>query len=288
MFLLPDESHFRGRLPWMTFTLIGINLACFTVQVLGGERITYGYSLTPSKITSGKDVPSTRLVKTRVPVVRSVGGRTQTTYAETWTTVPHHPGPVPIHLTLLTSMFLHGGWVHLLGNLWFLWIFGSMVEKMLRPDLFLAYYVACGLGAATTHLCVGPDSILPYLGASGAISGVMGAYLWLHPLGKLRLWFGLLFGVIEVPALIALPIWLLLQILSSVAVITAGELQSGVAYWAHVGGFATGLIFILSLILGLKARSRRRPEPPTLPQEATPLATAVYLGRSFPEVPRRV
>src|SRR5262249_44588838 len=142
-------------------------------------------------------------------------GKVQTRDTETWVRVPYHHGPVPIHLTLLTSMFMHGGWVHLLGNMWFLWIFGSLVEKMIPRPLFLIYYLACGLGAAVAHIYADPELVIPYVGASGAISGIMGAYLWLQPLSKLRVWF--VFFVFEVPALVALPVWLVLQISSGLA-----------------------------------------------------------------------
>ena len=287
MLILPDECHFRGRVPWATFALIVANLAGFAVQVAGGDRITLGYSLTPVKITSGKDEPSTKLVRIMVPISRSVGGRIETHYYEEWTTIPYYPGPVPIHLTLLTHMFMHGDWLHLLGNMWFLWIFGTMVEKRLPRGLFLVFYLACGLGAAMAQVCVDPESVIPNVGASGAISGVMAAYFWLEPLGKVRLWFGIIIGVIEVPALIALPFWLLLQIVGGVAVISTGQEAGGVGYWAHVGGFATGLVFLFSVLIGLKARGHRRPAAcAQVEQPSTPLATAAYLRQPYPSASR--
>jgi membrane associated rhomboid family serine protease len=283
MFLLPDESHFRGRIPWVTFALIGINFVCFAVQLIGGDPINYGYSLTPAKVVTGKDVPSDKLIKVRVPVSHPAKGQAEIRYTEMWVRVPYHHGPVPIHLTLLTSMFMHGGWVHLLGNMWFLWIFGSLVEKMLPHVLFLIYYLACGLGAAVTHLYFDPESVVPCLGASGAISGIVGAYLWLHPLSKLRIWFILVF---EVPALIAVPVWLVLQVCSSLAAITSTDVAGGVAYWAHVGGFATGWIFLISLIVWLKAVMRKKPPAPEKePEGYVTLSTAKYLNRPLPANP---
>src|SRR5262249_53240895 len=150
------------------------------------------------------------LVRIKVPVCNSSRGQSRAPAGtqDKWERVPQHPGPTPIYLTLLTSMFMHAGWAHLLGNLWFLFIFGSLVEKTLRSGLlFLLFYLVCGVGAGLTHVVVAPQAVIPYVGASGAISGVMGAYLWLHPLGKVRAWLGWLI-LIEVPALIALPIWL--------------------------------------------------------------------------------
>ena len=284
MFVLPSESHFRGRVPWVTFALIAANFACFGAQLIIGDPLNYGYSLTPAKVTTGQDVASTQLVRVRVPLMRGPDGQPAGFY-ERWAPVPYHHGPVPIQLTILTSMFLHGGWVHLLGNMWFLWIFGSLVEKMLPRALFLIFYLACGLGAAITHIAVEPDSVVPCLGASGAISGVMGAYLWLQPFSKVRIWLVLFF---DVPALIAVPVWLLLQIMSSIAVITSGEIQGGVAYWAHVGGFATGWVFLMSLILWLKlvVRKKPAPQPEAQTEGYVQLSTAAYLNRPLPSESR--
>src|SRR5262249_25018749 len=152
----------------------------FAIQIIGGDPINYGYSLTAAKVASGQDVPSDKLIKIHQTVSIKANGKVQTRDTETWVRVPYHHGPVPIHLTLLTSMFMHGGWVHLLGNMWFLWIFGSLVEKMIPRLLFLIYYLACGLGAAVAHIYADPELVIPYVGASGAISGIMGAYLWLQ------------------------------------------------------------------------------------------------------------
>lgn len=133
------------------------------------------------------------------------------------------------------------------------------------------------------HLYADPELVIPYLGASGAISGIMGAYLWLQPLSKLRIWFILLF---DVPALVAVPVWLLLQVCSGLAVITSGEIQGGVAYWAHVGGFATGWIFLISLIVWLKVTTRKkRPAPKDEPEGYVTLSTAKYLNRPLPANP---
>ena len=166
--------------------------------------------------------------------------------------MPQRYGPFPIHLTLFTHMFLHGGWAHLLGNLWFLLVFGGHVERALRPGLFLAGYVACGLAAGLAQVLIDPHSYLPCLGASGAISGVMGAYLFLHPLSKLRLW--LVIWVVRLPAALVLGFWFLGQYLSAVAVHSAGGPHAGTAYAVHVGGFLAGLVFIACLWVYVHSR----------------------------------
>jgi membrane associated rhomboid family serine protease len=275
MFILPtaSESDLPGKTPWVTLSLIIANLVCFTAQVIVGNPLTYGYSLTPAKVTTDWDEPSSPLGKARVPVD---GSARQESYKGS-AAIPNYPGPVPIHLTFLTSMFLHAGLLHLLGNLWFLWIFGSLVERTLPSPLFLVVYLACGLGAAVTHVALQPHSPIPLVGASGAISGIMGAYLWLKPMRKLRVW--IFFVSVDIPALITLPAWLLLQVLSGLATLNSGQLQGGVAYWAHVGGFATGLISLLCLFVWLKATDRPEPPAAVKEREEVVLSTAKFFTR---------
>ena len=140
---------------------------------------------------------------------------------------------------LVTSMFLHGGWFHLIGNLWFLWIFGNNVEDSMGRIRFVAFYLIVGVVAALTHVAAEPDSALPMVGASGAISGVMGAYLVLFPRARVKTLLVLIvfFTVVELPAFVYLLYWLALQLFSS-----AGGAGSGVAFWAHIGGFVAGAL----------------------------------------------
>ena len=143
---------------------------------------------------------------------------------------------------LVTSMFLHGGWLHLLGNLWFLWIFGNNVEDTLGRGRFLLFYLAAGVLAALAHTVSNPGSTAPMVGASGAISGVMGAYLVLFPRARVKTFLFLLVFVtiLDVPAWIYLVYWFGLQLASSALVV-----DSGVAFWAHIGGFAVGALAVL-------------------------------------------
>jgi len=147
-------------------------------------------------------------------------------------------------LPFFTSMFLHGGWLHLIGNMWFLWIFGDNIEDMLGPLRFLAFYLICGLAAGLTHYFLSPLSTLPTVGASGAIAGVLGGYAVLFPGARVLTLvpLGFIFRVIELPAWVMLGIWFLIQTMSGFA--TLGATGGGVAWWAHVGGFVAGLILV--------------------------------------------
>jgi membrane associated rhomboid family serine protease len=143
---------------------------------------------------------------------------------------------------IFTSMFLHGGWLHLIGNMWFLWIFGNNIEDSMGHLRFLAFYLICGVLASAAHIFSQPASGIPTVGASGAISGVMGAYLLLYPRVRIYTLFIIIFfiRVIPVPAWVILLWWFVIQVLSG-SVSMAG---AGVAFWAHVGGFVAGLLLV--------------------------------------------
>jgi membrane associated rhomboid family serine protease len=153
-------------------------------------------------------------------------------------------GGTSTFLTLFTSMFLHGGWMHLLGNLWFLWIFGNNVEDSMGHARFLVFYLASGFAAAVLQVVAESDSALPMVGASGAIGGVMGAYVLLYPRVRVHLlfFFGFFFTTISVPAFFMLGYWFLMQVLGGAS--TIGASGGGVAFWAHVGGFVAGAVLI--------------------------------------------
>lgn len=149
-------------------------------------------------------------------------------------------------LTPLLSMFLHGGWMHILGNALFLWVFGNNVEDVVGRRRFLAFYLICGLAAAAVHVAVDPRSPIPTVGASGAISGVLGAYLILFPKVRVRMLFIFIifFKVIPLPAWVVLAYWFALQLLSGIPELLkpSPEMAGGVAVWAHVGGFVAGVL----------------------------------------------
>jgi membrane associated rhomboid family serine protease len=148
---------------------------------------------------------------------------------------------LPAWLTIFTSMFIHGGWLHLGGNMLYLWIFGDNVEDAMGHGRFLVFYLLCGTAAALTQTWIDPHSTVPMVGASGAIAGVLGAYILLFPRATVRtlVFLGFFVTIVHVPALIVLGIWFVLQ-LSSAAM--AAPDQPGVAFWAHVGGFTCGLV----------------------------------------------
>ena len=162
-------------------------------------------------------------------------------------------GLVPAYfswLNVVTSMFLHGGFLHAAGNMLYLWIFGDNVEDRMGHGRFLAFYLLCGIAAALAQTITVPNSMIPMVGASGAIAGVMGAYFVLYPHSRIVTLVTLLFfwQIMEVPAVLFLGIWFLMQFLSgvgSIASATAGEPAGGIAFWAHVAGFATGVLGVM-------------------------------------------
>ena len=153
--------------------------------------------------------------------------------------------PGPQYFNIVSSMFLHGGWMHLIGNMWFLWLFGNNVEDSMTRPRFIAFYLLCGFGAALAQVMAEPSSYIPMVGASGAISGVMGAYLVLYP--RVRVFtlvpLGFFITTIALPAWVMLIYWMVIQIFGGLASSVADE-GGGVAFWAHVGGFVAGVVLI--------------------------------------------
>jgi membrane associated rhomboid family serine protease len=166
---------------------------------------------------------------------------------------------VPPWATVFTSMFLHGGWLHLGGNMLYLWIFGNNVEDSMTRPRYLLFYLLCGVAAALAQALYAPQSEVPMVGASGAIAGVLGSYLIMHPRANVRvaIIFFVFVRIINMPAMIVLGVWFIFQILSGVAVPTTDE-GGGVAFWAHIGGFVAGVV----LTPFFKRRSVQLLEPP--------------------------
>ena len=253
MLILGDESHHRGKWPFITILIVLINIAMFGLQVAMGERLTNGYSLVPKEITTLKDITKPQKIKVKVQeVVDDHHGFAHAEMRDKVITINHYPGPFPIVLTLITSMFLHGDIIHLIGNMWFLIVFGRNVECALNHGRFIVFYLMCGVIGGLAHVLSDRASIIPALGASGAISGVLGAYVAIHPLNKIKCWFGWWIGVIELPALAVIGIWFILQYVSAFVALERPELGDGIAYWDHLGGFGSGVIFIWGTIAWLK------------------------------------
>lgn len=173
-------------------------------------------------------------------------------------------GVVPVRfewLDVLTGMFLHGGWMHMIGNMWFLWIYGDNVEDILGPVKYLLFYLLCGAAAALLHVFFSLDSRVPAIGASGAIAGVMGGYLVKFPRAKVLTLLPLfiVFTTVEIPAFLVLAYWFVIQIFSGVgSLASAGPDGGGTAWWAHVGGFVAGVLLIQ--VMNPKPRYSSRPD----------------------------
>lgn len=164
--------------------------------------------------------------------------------------------PVPSRIwPFVTHMFLHAGWLHLLSNMWFLWIFGDNVEDRMGHVLFLLFYLVCGLAAASTQLLLSRNSSVPMVGASGAVAGVLGAYVLLYPLARITVLLPILLYPLffRVPALVFIVVWFGFQVYSGTQSLWKSGLAEGVAWWAHVGGFAAGM-----LMCPLLAQRRRQ------------------------------
>lgn len=229
MFPLRDNNP-RQSFPVVCVSLIAVNVAVFLYQVglmlespRAAEAFFYALGSVPALVTEA--------LAGRYPLANSLPG-------------------------LLTSIFLHGGWMHLLGNMWFLWIFGDNIEDELGHGRFVVFYLSCGLLASLAHYAFNPYSTVPAIGASGAISGVMGAYLVRFPRARVTTLVVLVFFIttIELPAGVMLAYWFFIQLISGASSI--GAEGGGVAWWAHIGGFAAGLLW-----MRLWMRRRRRPRP---------------------------
>lgn len=238
--LLPigDDNRDRKLFPFVNYLLIIINVVVFiTLQQWGNDiPFTFGYSTVPAEILSGKDI----ITDPRI-ISHPMGG--QNVYLPGLA-----PTPVPVYFTLLTSTFMHGGIAHLAGNMLYLWIFGDNIESDLGHVRYLVFYLLCGIIAGLCHVFstyyFGQDLLTPSLGASGAISGVLGGYIVMHPHRKVHVWF--LFLIISVPGFIAVGLWFIFQVINGYGAL-GGEKAGGIAYAAHIGGFIAGLILVRML-----------------------------------------
>ncbi len=255
--------------PHLTVALIALNVLIFLWQSMGSpleEQVkAFEYAVVPYRVLGKEGEPVMAFKDMRaIPVSRRTPGmRGDLTFLVLDDTMAPPPGvkilarqKAPAWLTLFTSMFMHGGWMHLIGNMLFLWIFGNNLEDALGKVRFLIFYLACGLVAAAAHVFSAPESLVPTLGASGAIGGVLGGYLLLYPKARIvtLVPLGYIWFTTELPALVFLPIWFAMQFLG----ILGGSMTGGgVAYWAHVGGFAAGLLLV-KLLETQEHKERRR------------------------------
>ena len=207
MFPIGDDDSAERTVPIVTYALIALNVLFFFVELSGGEPFIQRWSVVPSRLMAN---------------------------------------PGGDFITIFTSMFMHGGWLHLGGNMLYLWIFGDNVEDRFGHAKFAVFYLLCGIAATVAQVVVSAGSDIPNLGASGAIAGVLGAYLILFPRGQVRVLMGR--GVVPMPALVVIGMWIVLQFINGVGSITQSTETGGVAYMAHIGGFVAGLA--LSFLFG--------------------------------------
>jgi membrane associated rhomboid family serine protease len=243
-----DDNSDRRIRPVINFALIGLNvLVFFFLQGMGNNLpFTYSLSTVPQEILTGSDVV------TDESIVRDPNSGQ-----------PYRiPGlgktPVSVYLTLLTSMFMHGGLMHLLGNMLYLHIFGDNIENLMGHLRYLGFYLVCGVLASLAHVftsaALHADLLVPSLGASGAISGVLGGYFLLFPRRRVRV---LIFRFVrEVPALVAIGVWFAFQLISSIGMFS-GDSGGGVAYGAHIGGFIAGLVLVKLFLIGKPSPGER-------------------------------
>jgi len=224
MIPIGDEPEVRQRgLPFVTYALIALNVIAYGLELVYGDCFVAAFSTIPFAITHDVSLP--------------IQG---CPYGE----------PSPVYLTLLTSMFLHANLLHLAGNMVFLYVFGDNVEDRLGHVWFLLFYLFCGLVASAAQILVDPNSQLLNLGASGAIAGVLGAYLVFFPSAQVRtvVFAGTYFTVTRVSAFVMLGLWFVLQLVSSLESLNPSDVESGgVAFFAHVGGFVAGVLIALAV-----------------------------------------
>lgn len=242
LFPISDDDRSLDGPAVVTIALLLANVALFVYQ-LSNPAFTYGWSVVPYELTTGQDLVNAE------PLLEEDPQREIATPED----LPQRPGPVPIYLTILSAMFMHGGLAHIGGNLLYLWIFGDNVEHRFGSRTFLAFYLISGIAATAVQWWLDPGSLVPNLGASGAISGVLGAYLVLFPRNRVNAIF--FFYVVAVPAFVALGLWIVLQFVNGFGAIAATEQTGGVAYGAHVGGFLAGA----AMALVLRGRMQERP-----------------------------
>ena len=223
MFPIGDERVRGGPPAVVMYGLIALNVLAFLVELsqpsdAALQSFIQAWGVVPREYSVARDLPPTI--------------------------------PLPFWSTLLTSMFLHGGWMHLGGNMLYLWIFGDNLEKVMGAVRFLIFYLVCGLAASFAHIVFGSGSNIPAVGASGAISGVLGGYLVLFPHNRVRvLTRG---GIASVPALVVLGFWIVIQFINGLGAMATTSETGGVAYMAHIGGFVAGVVLVKFMAAGYR------------------------------------
>ncbi len=242
---ISDDNSDITVFPVVNLALIAANVLVFVLfQGMGlNNDFTMAWSMVPAEIVSGEDI----VTEDSVVEVRTEYG------VDEMVKPGLRPTPVSVYLTILTSMFMHGSIAHLLGNMWFLWVFGDNIENDLGWLRYLVFYLVCGILASLAHLMFnrsGEAAMIPCLGASGAISGVMGAYIVMHPSRRVTVLLGR--AVVNVTGIVAVGIWFLFQLISGLGMLGGGG--GGVAYAAHIGGFIAGAALIKPFMTGRSSK----------------------------------
>lgn len=233
MFPIGDDNSEITITPVVNYAFIGLNILVFVLlqQIGTNDSFSYAFSLVPQEVTKGIDIQGL------VPVTNEAG--------RVLGEIHHYTTPLPVYFNFLSSMFMHGDIMHIFGNMLFLFIFGDNLENLLGHIRFAAFYLVCGFAAALAQVVMDPNSVIPMLGASGAISGVLGGYLVLFPQREVR---AIIFNFLTtVPAFVALGIWIGYQFLLGYLSPSGG---GGVAYAAHIGGFLAGVVLIKVFAIG--------------------------------------
>ena len=236
MIPIGDDNSDRQLTPYINYLLILINILVFIFYQGWGNNLhfTMAYAAVPAEILTGHDI----ITQPQIIHDQITGQTLQMPGLQ--------PTPIPVYLTLFTSMFMHGGLAHIAGNMLYLAIFGDNLENVMGHFRYLVFYLLCGVLAALAHVFgtyyMAQNPLLPMLGASGAISGVLGGYILLFPRRRVRIWLFFIF-TISIPAVITIGFWILFQIVNSMGVL-GGEETGGVAYTAHIGGFFAGLLLV--------------------------------------------
>jgi membrane associated rhomboid family serine protease len=246
LFPIADDNTGRRTTPTVNYLIILINILVFVfLQSFGSnEKFTYAFSTVPAEIITGRDIAT----RDRAIVQPFTGQRVEMPGLQ--------PTPIPVYLTLITSMFMHGGIAHIFGNMLFLFIFGDNIEDRLGHLRYGVFYLVCGVLAGLAHVFAtfvfaGGDQsslLVPSLGASGAISGVLGAYILLFPTNRVIVLLGWI--AMPLPAFIAIGLWFVFQLFSGLGMLGSGTQQGGVAYAAHIGGFIAGLLLVKVFEIG--------------------------------------
>jgi len=236
--LLPigDDNRDRHTTPVITYLLIALNVFVFVYwQSMGSNNaFTFAYSAVPAEILSGRDIITDAKI-----VPHPITGEA--------VSIPGlGPTPIPVYLTLITSMFMHGGIAHIAGNMLFLWIFGDNLEHAMGRSKYLFFYLLCGVLAGMAHVLssayLNQSTIVPSLGASGAISGVLGGYILLFPKRNVHVW--VFITIMSLPAFLVVGLWFVFQIINGMGMLGGKESAGGIAYAAHIGGFVAGLLLV--------------------------------------------